>query len=578
MGNRTIVAAAVAALCAIGLWSAARTPHAQGAPASSQAAGARGRGAAPAPAADDPANALADLSPKPPVVALSPQEGAKRFWLQPGYRIESVLADPLIQDPGQVAFDGNGRMFVVELRGYAQTPDGIDLVPPLGRISRHEDRDGDGVFERHTVFIDKLVFPRFVLPFGAGSILTMETNADEVWRYSDTNNDGVADTKDLFTTNFGRAGTMESQPSSLFWGMDNWLYSTVNAFRLRWTPNGLLKETTAANGAQWGITQDNHGKLYFQGGSSGLPAYFQFPVHYGNFAPPDQLEPNLNILWGAPILTGDIQQGLPHTRVPDGSLVYATAAAGNHVYRGDRLPTDLVGDYLYGEVVGRLVRRLRPVNTEGLAQLKNVYDRSEFIRSLDPLFRPVSTVTGPDGTIYIADMYRGIIEGAQWAKDGTYLREKIKQHGLDKLVNGRGRVWRLTFDGIPRDRRQPRMLNETPAQLVAHLTHPNGWWRDTAQQLLVLSQDTSVVPALRRLLGASTNHLARIHALWTLEGLGALDAGRPARPALQTRIPPCGPRPFAPAKHSTRPATSRWPRTTVPSPPTRVQTSSSRRC
>ena len=125
--------------------------------------------------------------------------------------------------------------------------------------------------------MDTLVFPRFVLPFGAGAILTMETNADEIWKYSDTNGDGVADRRELFMAGFGRAGTMEIQPSSLFWAMDNWLYSTVNAYRLRWTPHGLLREPTAPNGAQWGISQDNHGKLYFQGGSSGLPGYFQFP-------------------------------------------------------------------------------------------------------------------------------------------------------------------------------------------------------------------------------------------------------------------------------------------------------------
>jgi len=545
----------LAALAAVAL---AVRPHAQGVAgrgAIQSAGGGRGPGAAPE--AGDPANAGADLSPKPPVVAATPEEEAKRFWLPAGYRLDPILADPVIEDPAQVAFDGNGRMFVVELRGYFETPEGIDLIPPIGRISRHEDRDGDGVYERHTVFVDKLVFPRFVTPFGANSILTMETNTDEVWKYTDTDGDGVADTRVLFTTNFGRAGTVESQQSSLFWAMDNWLYSTVNAYRLRWTPAGVLKEPTGPNGGQWGVTQDNAGKVWFQGGATGLPGYFQFPVHYGNFAPPDQLEPGLDVVWGAPILVGDIQAGLPGTRMPDGSLIYATASAGNEIYRGDRLPKDLIGDYLYGEEVGRLVRRLRPFKTEGLTQLRNVYPRSEFIRSLDPCFRPVDVTTAPDGTVYIADMYRGMIEGAEWAREGTYLRQKINQYQLDKVMH-HGRIWRLSYDGIARDRTRPRMLDESAAQLVTHLSHPNGWWRDTAQQLLVLRQDTSVVPALERLVGVRhvpdpnsnattgsgsnprltpdlvpstvgsgtsltpTLPLARIHALWTLEGLGAL--------------------------------------------------------
>jgi mono/diheme cytochrome c family protein len=497
-----------------------------------------GRGPGAAPDAKDPANAIADLSPRPPVVPQTPEEQAKQFWLPAGYRMTPILSDPVIEDPAQITFDGNGRMYVVELRGYFQTPEGVDLVPPIGRVSRHEDRDGDGVYEHHSVFVDKLVFPRFATPLGADTILTMETNADEVWKYTDTNGDGVADRKELFTANFGRASTMESQPSSLFWAMDNWMYSTVNAFRLRWTPNGLLKEPTGPNGAQWGVTQDNQGKLHFQHGASGLPGYFQFPVHYGAFPWPDQLEPNLNIVWGAPILIGDIQAGIPGTRIPDGSLIHGTAAAGNEIVRGHRLPTDLVGDYVHGDAVGRIVRRLRPLKIDGLTQMRNVYPRSEFIRSIDPLFRPVEMATAPDGTLYIADMYRGIIEGAEWAKEGTYLREKIKQYQLDKAMK-RGRVWRLSYDGIERDRTRPRMLSETPAQLVRHLAHPNGWWRDTAQQLIVLKQDRSVTSALQTLVRTSKDPLARAHALWTLEGLNALtpalvrEVMRDANPAMR---------------------------------------------
>jgi mono/diheme cytochrome c family protein/glucose/arabinose dehydrogenase len=482
-----------------------------------------GGGFVEAPAADDPLNAGADLSPRPPVVPLRPEEQARRFWLPPGYRLEPVLADPVIDSPGQIAFDGNGRMFVAELRGYVQSLEGIDVVSPVGRISVHEDRNDDGVYEHHRVFVDNLVFPRFVMPFGANAVLTMETHKDEIWKYIDMDGDGAADRRELFTANFGRPGNIEHQPSSLFWAMDNWIYSTYHSFRMRWTPGGLLREPTGANRAQWGISQDNDGKVWFQGGASGMPGYFQFPIHYGNFDIPDRFEPDLNITWGAPILIGDIQAGLPGTRLPDGSLIYATAGAGSEVYRGDRLPKDLIGDYLYGEVVARAVRRMKPVKTGGLTQLRNAHPLSEFIRSLDPLFRPVDVATAPDGTLYIADMYRGVIEGAPWAKPGTYLRQKIDQYQLDR-VNGFGRIWRLTYVGMPRDTVRPRMLDETPAQLVAHLSHPNGWWRDTAQQLLVLKQDKSAVPALRRLAEASEDTLGRFHALWTLEGLGALDA------------------------------------------------------
>jgi len=141
-----------------------------------------------------------DFSSKPPVVPLTPEEEAKRFWLPPGFALEPVLTDPHIQEPGQIAFDGDGRMYVVELRGYMQDADGGGTLDPVGRISWHEDRDGDGVYETHGTFVDKLVFPRFVLPFGRSVVLTKESNADEVWKYTDSNNDGAADRKELFTT------------------------------------------------------------------------------------------------------------------------------------------------------------------------------------------------------------------------------------------------------------------------------------------------------------------------------------------------------------------------------------------
>ncbi len=504
--------------------------------AQEQGRGGRAGRAPGGPGVNDPANAEADLSERDPVLPLPPAEQSKRFILQPGYRITPVLTDPDIQEPGAIAFDGNGRMFVLELRGYMQDKDARGQLDPVGRISRHEDVNNDGVYERHTVFVDKLVFPRFVLPFGADAVLTMESNADEVWKFTDTDKDGVADKKELFTSSFGRAGNVEHQQAFLYWGMDNWLYSTVNAFRVRWTPTGVKREPTGSNGAQWGATQDNEGKMWFQGGASGLPSFFQFPVHYGNFTVPDQFEPDFDIPWGAPVRVADMQPGMGAVRMPDGSLNRVTGSAGNDIYRGDRLPADLVGDLLYGEPVGRIVRRATPVVNEGLTKLKNAYIWNEFIKSTDPLFRPVDMATAPDGTLYIADMYRGIIQEATWSGPGTYLRARIDQFALDK-VTSKGRIWRVTYDGKERDRTQPRMLNETAAQLVARLHHPNGWWRDTAQQLLVLKQDKSVVPALQQMVrtskpssrpaeasGEGGNRLARIHALWTLEGLGALDA------------------------------------------------------
>jgi len=466
-----------------------------------------------------------DLEPKPPVLPLYPEEQAAKFLLPPGYSMEAVLTEPQIEQPGAIAFDGNGRMYVLELRTYMLSADSDGTLEPVSRISRWEDKDNDGIYESGTPFVDKLIFPRFVLPYGKDCILTMESDADNVYKYTDTDGDGVADKKEFFTNKYGRAGNVEHQQAFMYWGMDNWLYSTVNAFRVRETPGGVIREKTGYNRAQWGVTHDDDGKLWFQGGASGLPSYFQFPIHYGNFKVENEFAGGFEIPWGAPVKTADMQGGMDEVRQPDGSLNRVTGAAGNDVFRGDRLPKELYGQYFYGEPVARIVRRINPVVSEGLTTLHNVYqdEKSEFIRSTDPLFRPVDMVTAPDGTMYVADMYHGIIQEGEWAQKGTYLRAKIEQYQLDKVI-GLGRIWRIRHEKHDRDTTRPDMLNQSPEALLAHLEHPNGWWRDKAQQLLVLAGDRTVVPALKQMARAHKNLLARFHALWTLEGLGALDA------------------------------------------------------
>jgi mono/diheme cytochrome c family protein len=469
----------------------------------------------------------ADFSPKPPVQALSPQEQLKHFILPPGYKLELVLSEPDVISPGQVAFDGNGRMFVTELRTYMLDGDATGQKEKASRISMHESTKGDGVYDRHTVFVDKLATPRFVTPLDGNAILTMETDTDEIYKYTDTNDDGVADKKELFYKGAGRIGqNLEHQPSGFIFGMDNWIYSTYNAFRLRPTPKGeVLKEVTAPNGGQWGLTQDDYGKVWFvDAGSERGPVNFQTPIHYGAFNVDDQFEDDFRVVF--PAYAGghaDMQGGMGRVRMPVGVLNHFTATCGQDIYRGHALPDDLRGDLLFAEPVGRLIRRAKVTVTAGLTKLENAYPLSEFITSTDPLFRPVNMVTAPDGTIYISDMYHGIIQESNWTRKGSYLRKKIEQYGFDKVIN-KGRVWRLVHDSKKPDFTKPRMLQETPAELVAHLSHVNGWWRDSAQRTLVLRQDASVAPQLVELARNGASMVGRFHALWTLEGLGRLDA------------------------------------------------------
>src|SRR5581483_9749708 len=207
---------------------------------------------------------------------------------------------------------------------------------------------------------------------------------------------------------------------------------------------------------------------------------------------------------------------------PNKTLNHTTSAAGIAIYRGDRLPAELYGNMFFDEPVGRLIRRATVEVRDGVTHLRNPYGHAEFIRSTDPNFRPVNLTTAPDGTLYIVDMYRGIIQEGSWVRKGSYLRPKVQENQLENNF-GRGRIWRLRYEGMEPGP-QPHRLDDSSAQLVAELAHPNGWWRDTAQELLVLRGDKSVVPALTEMAAGNPSPLARIDALWTLEGLDAAQA------------------------------------------------------
>ena len=468
----------------------------------------------------DPVTKPNPFSPAKPIEARSTVEELKVTQLPPGYHLEPVLTEPEIKEPVAIAFDGDGRMFVAEMRSYMQDIDGTNEHDHIGRVSVHWSSKHDGVYDKHAIFADNLLLPRILLPLDKGRVLIGETDTNDFYIYTDTDGDGVSDKKELFYQGGPRGGNMEHQPSGPVWAIDNWLYTSYNAYRLRWSPDGQTKkETTAPNGGQWGVSQDDWGKLWFvnAGGEKG-PVNFQTGIVYGAFNTKDQFEAGFDAVW--PLVgLADVQGGEPRYREENGTLNHFTATCGGEIYRGDKLP-ELKGDLFFGEPVGRLVRRAKITMKEGITTLSNPYPQSEFIRSTDPLFRPINFNTAPDGTLYITDMYRGIIQEGNWVKDGSYLRKAVQQYGLDKPI-GHGRIYRLVQDGS-KPGSQPNMNSETAAQLVAHLEHPNGWWRDTAQRLLVLKQDKTVAPALIKMAQTSKNPLARLHALWTLEGLDSL--------------------------------------------------------
>ena len=446
---------------------------------------------------------------------LNPEDAIAAIELPPGYRLEVVASEPMIHEPAVVAWDGNGSMYVAEMRTYMQDIDGSDELAPRSRVSLLDDTDGDGVMDKHSVFIDDLVLPRMLLPLQDG-VIVRETNTLDLHLYRDTDGDGVADDKQLVFAGGRRGGNLEHQPTGLDWNVDNYLYVTYTNKRYRWRDGKIEAHPMPAGDGQWGITHDDWGQCFYsRAGGEVVAANFQQNMQYGKLGLPGQLEEGFNECWPIDDIP-DVQGGLRRVR-DDGSLNHFTGCCGQSVFRGDRLPAALRGNLFVPEPVGRLIRRATVHDVDGTRVLRNPHEKSEFIRTKDANFRPINTYTAPDGTLYIVDMYRGIIQEGNWVRRGSYLRGVVQEYALDKNI-GRGRIYRLVHEDFERGPR-PRMLDESSEELVAHLAHPNGWWRDNAQKLIVVRGDRSVAPALRRMMTSHSEPLARMHAMWTLHGL-----------------------------------------------------------
>ena len=460
-----------------------------------------------------------ELSEK--ITPLSPEESLKSMVLQDGYSMEIVAAEPLIEEPVTMAFDGNGRLYIAEMLSYMLDADGSGTFNSVSRIKRLEDKDGDGIFESFTVFADKLLLPRMISTLDDGRILVRETNTLDLLLLTDTNGDGIADLRETIYQGGARGGNLEHQPSGLIYGLDNWLYVTYTDKRYKFVNDKIIAQTIPYGGGQWGLTQDHLGRLYYSSAGGENPAFtFQAPSVYSQITVDTEQAEGFREVFPLDT-TPDVQGGLKRIRA-DNTLNHFTGGGGQSVYLGGVF-VDMQGDYIIAEPVGNLIRRSKVTREDGYTILSNRYQsqQKEFIASTDPSFRPVWTASAPDGSLMILDMYRGIIQESNWTQKGSYLRDVIERYGFDKII-GRGRLYRVKKDGVPLDK-LPNMFAQSSAQLLQHLSHKNRWWRLEAQKLIVLSGDKSLVPMLKNIALDNTKPMAQIHALWTLEGLGVID-------------------------------------------------------
>ena len=223
----------------------------------------------------------------------SPEESMKRIYLAPGYRLELVASEPMIEEPVLCVWDGNSRMYVAEMRTYMQDADGTDQDLPKSRVSMLEDTDGDGKMDKVSRFADNMVLPRMILPLD-DRIIINETYTNDYYSYRDTDGDGVADEKELLYGGGKAGGNLEHQNSGLTWGIDNWIYTArTGDQRHRFIGGKWTSERLYSDNGQWGLAMDDVGRFFLSAAGGEKPAYgFQQLPHYGKLSLPGEREPD----------------------------------------------------------------------------------------------------------------------------------------------------------------------------------------------------------------------------------------------------------------------------------------------
>ncbi len=434
-----------------------------------------------------------------------------------GFEIQLVASEPLIEAPVVMDFDDQGRIWVVEMRGYMPNLAGTGEDQPNGRISILDSFDKDGVAKHSKVFLDSLVLPRAIAHVYGGLLYAAPPN---LW-FVEKDNDKPGK-RTLVDSLYSDGGNVESQPNGLMMNIDNWLYNANSNFRYQLKDGKWKKEPTSFRG-QWGISKDNVGRLYYNSNEIQLAGDYVLPnTVIGNpyFKPTEAIDKLLTENQKVyPLHPTTVNRGGEKGILnKDSLLVNATAACGPLIYRGDQFPDEYQLNAFVCEPQANLVKRnILTFNALKTTAVQAWNDR-EFLASTDEGFRPVNLLNAPDGAIYVVDMHRGIMQHRAYAT--PYYRNGISRKNLDTLVTT-GRILRVknknnTLSGIP------NLVNATENQLVALLTSPNGWIRDRAQQLLIFRQQESIVPQVEAIVRKGKNPVAAIHALYVLEGLNAL--------------------------------------------------------
>jgi putative membrane-bound dehydrogenase-like protein len=497
---------------------------------------------------------IVDPKEVPDIPPVEPDKVLETFRIKRGFRIELVAHEPMVVDPIQMAFDENGRLYIVEMRWYqSETRTDLMFDERIGRIRLLEDVNGDGRFDKSSIFADKLRYPSAIIPYDGGVYVGLEP---DLIYMKDRNGDGVADDKQVVFTGFGnQRDRLDSQTfmNSLTWGLDNRIHGgkghggTITPLAARdrepldlrnrdfsFDPRTHTMRPESGGGKQ-GLTFDDYGRKFVCTANSAVQLLMYEDRYAGRnpfYAPPRPLV-DIALEPGETVdrqIVHRISPEDPWRRIrnrwraegvfagpPPQPPTYLIGSSGVTLYRGHAFPAEYRNDVFIGIAGNNLVhhRRLAPDGVGFRASRLPDEAREEFLASTDLWFRPVAFANGPDGALYIADLYREILDFS----DG--IPESIKRFKDLNRGNDRGRIYRVVPDTFEQAA-PPRLGRFSTTELVAALEHPNAWHRETASRLLYERQDKAAIPALARLAEQSASPLGRLHALYALDGLDAL--------------------------------------------------------
>ena len=455
------------------------------------------------------------LDAVPPSPVLSPEKALAAFQVEDGFEVQLVAAEPMVVAPVWLKFDEKGRLWVAEMIGYMPNLNADGEQDPVGRISVLWDTNGDGAMDEKQVFLDKLVLPRSLAFINGGLLYATPPG---LWWVKIGDDLKPAGEPVLVDGRYAVGGNVEHQPNGLLRNLDGWFYNAKSNQRYRFEDGAWIREETVRRG-QWGITRDDFGRLYYNTNSNQLRGDQVLPqLTQRNRAMRPNEGTNTTIVGDQTVYPIRLNTGVNRgyrkgTLREDGRLAKFTAASGPVVYRGHQFPEAYYGNAFVPEPAGNLIKRNILAEEKGMVVGKQASNDSEFLASTDERFRPVNLHNAPDGTLYICDMYRGVIQHKAFVT--SYLRRQIESRSLVAPLD-RGRIWRVVAKGSPV---KPVAVAANPAAL----SHRNGWVRDTARRLLVDGEADLPVEALEQLAGDNTLPWpSRLDALWTLENRDAV--------------------------------------------------------